>query len=257
MGEDSLLRRPVLLCVVVLLFMMLVVPVVRSASADRPVIRSRWADTAPSINGAFETGEWSDPQIVFQTPTYPDTYVLPTYAYFVNDLSNLYVMVDAVGDETEIAYDECAFVFNFDSETRVVVFVTAQPTGQTSSAGVTATVGFGDSPNSPTPHRIYEFSIPLSLINAMPGQSVDFSSPQVIFKPSMSYDSTTTHDNVWPLNLDYSNEDTWGTLSLDSGTPVGGVLEPLNKAAILTPYLSLIALLGAIAAAMAVKKRRI
>jgi hypothetical protein len=93
----------------------------------------------------------------------------------------------------------------------------------------------------------------------MPGQSIDFSSPQFPFKPSMPYDpgSQPTRDNVWPLNLDYSNEDTWGTLSLDSGTPVGGVLEPLNKAAILTPYLSLITLLGTIAAAMAVKKRRI
>lgn len=255
-----MLRRPVLLCVVVLLFTMLVVPVVRSTSADRPVIHSRWTDTAPSINGAFETGEWSDPQIVFQAPTYPASYVLPTYAYFVNDLSNLYVMVDAVGDKTESVGDECAFVFNFDSATRVVVFVTAQNGGgQTSTAGVTATAGYGNSPNDGTPHRIYEFSIPLSLISAMPGQSIDFSSPNVFFKPSMSYDPETGRDNVWPLNLNYLIEDTWGTLSLDSGTPVGGVLEPLNKAAILTPYLSLITLLGTVAAAMTViaKKRRL
>jgi hypothetical protein len=252
-----LLRRPVLLCVVVLLFMMLVVPVVRSAPADRPVIHSRWTETAPSINGAFETGEWSGPQIVFQAPTYPASYVLPTYAYFVNDLSNLYVMVDAVGDTTESVRDECAFVLNFDSATRVIVFVTAQSTGQTSSAGVSTMVGFGASPNSATPHRIYEFSIPLTLISATPGQSIDFSSPNVFFKPSMSYDIESGRDNVWPLNLNYLNEDTWGTLSLDSGTPVGGVLEPLNKAAILTPYLSLITLLGTVAAAMTVKKLRI
>jgi predicted nucleic acid-binding Zn ribbon protein len=237
--------------------MVLVVPVVRSASADRPVIHSRWADTAPSINGVFETGEWSGPQIVFQTPTYPDTYVLPTYAYFVNDHSNLYVMVDAVGDTTETTGDECAFVLNFDLGTRVTVFVTAG--GGTGPTGATATVGFGNSPNSATPHRIYEFSIPLTLISATPGQSIDFSSPNVSFKPSMPYDpgSQPPRDNVWPLNLDFSNQDAWGTLSLSSGAPVGGVLEPLNKTAILTPYLSLITLLGTMAVAMTVKKRRI
>jgi hypothetical protein len=244
--------------------MMLVVPVVRSASADRPVIHSRWADTAPSINGAFETGEWSGPQIVFQTPTYPDTYVLPTYAYFVNDLSNLYVMVDAVGDTTESVGDECAFVLNFDLQTRVVVFVIAQTGGgQTSSNGISTMAGFGASPNSAESHRIYEFSIPLTLISATPGQSIDFSSPALGFKPvSMPYDPATGHDNVWPFGLVYDTEgirgeDTWGILSLSSGVPVGGVLEPLNKAAILTPYLSLITLLGTMAAAMTVKKRRI
>ena len=124
-------------------------------------------------------------------------------------------------------------------------------------------VGFGDSPNSATPHRIYEFSIPLTLISAMPGQSIDFSSPALGFKPvSMPYDPATGHDNVWPLGLVYDpsgilGEDTWGILSLSSGVPVGGVLEPLNKAAILAPYLSLITLLGTIAAAMTAKKRRI
>jgi hypothetical protein len=245
----------VLVCVAVLLSMMLVVPFVRSAWADRPVIQSRWASTVPSIDGVFQKGEWFDPQIAFTSPTYPSSYVLPTYAYFSNDLSNLYVMVDAVGDTTQSVGDECAFVLNFDPVTRVIVFVTAgDGSGPT---GVTATVGFGGSPNDATPHRIYEFSIPLTLIKMIPGQSVDFSSPNVYFKPSMSYDPATGHDNVWPLNLDYLSKDTWGILSLSSGAPVvGGVVMPTDALAVLSPWLAVIGLVGCVAVVVVVVKRR-
>jgi hypothetical protein len=227
---------------------------VRSAWADRPLIQSKWTSTVPSIDGVFELGEWSHPQLVFTSAIYPPSYVLPTYAYFVNDLSNLYVMVDAVGDTTQSGDNECAFVLNFDS--RIAVFVTAG--GRIGPTGVTAVAGFSYSPNGAMPHRIYEFSIPLSLISVKPGQTIDFSSPAFPFNPSMPYDSDTTHDNVWPLNLDFSSQDSWGILSLNSGaSSVGGVVMVANKLALISPWFAIIGLVGCMSiVGVAVKKRR-
>ena len=39
--------------------------------------------------------------ISLQITRHPDSYVLPTYVYFLNDNSNLYILVDAVGDHTD------------------------------------------------------------------------------------------------------------------------------------------------------------
>ncbi|TAL60043.1 MAG: hypothetical protein EPN88_16435, partial [Bacteroidetes bacterium] len=82
-----------------------------------------------------------------------------------------------------------------------------------------ARMGFGATPNSGTDHRFYEWKIPLTSINAAPGDIIDFSSPS-LFKgicgagASMPYDGSTRRDNVWPLGVQISNKDTWGLLQL-------------------------------------------
>ena len=64
----------------------------------------------------------------------------------MNDNSNLYVLVDAVGDKTFAGSDECLLVFGFTSRVALKVYGdgTLSPT-----TGFDGAVGFDSSPNSP------------------------------------------------------------------------------------------------------------
>jgi len=224
----------------------------------RPVINSRWTGSPPSIDGVFTAGEWSNPQIFLTTPDYP----IAAYVYFLNDNSNLYVLVDAIGDMTDDANDECLLVFGFKSELpyfQVLVRIEGQD-GEQVSNDFEGAIGFDVSPNSPSPppHKIYEFSIPFSYINAEPGQPIDFCSPAIGIKgASMPYDagSEPTRDNVWPYYLNIGNIGTWGIFNQGQPRPVGGVLTPTNKLEVLAPYLALIGLVGAVTVVVAMRRR--
>lgn len=222
-----------------------------SAHSSQVVIHSRYTGVPPMIDGKME-GLWSNPQITMTSPDYP----IEAFAYFLNDQSYLYILVDAVGDTTNNAGDECLLWFGFTQSgpgytAHINVFGDGTITG---TAGYTAAAGFDSSPNSPNPHMIYEFSMPLSLIQIQPGQSITFCSP--FFKGrSIVYDSATNRDNVWPNGLSLSDVSTWGILQTSSSRPVGGVVMSTNKLEILTPYLALVGLIAAVSAVVAVKKR--
>jgi len=178
--------------------------------------------------------------------------VLPSYVYFLNDNSNLYVLVDAVGDPTDSGSDECLLRFNFVDTLKISI---VSASGTKISNNFNAAIGFSSSPNSASPHKIYEFCIPFSYINSAPGQTIDFCSP--MFKTaSMSYDSETGRDNIWPLGLITSDPNTWGQIVTSLSRPVAGVTVPVNKLAILTPYLALAGLAAALSAVVAVGTRR-
>lgn len=195
-----------------------------SVSAASPVIHATWTSSPPTIDGVFTPGEWSGPQIVFEAPTYPGTYVLPTYVYFVNDRSNLYVMVDAVGDATNDPGDESLMWFNYDGAGFALNVVKVVGTaGIEIPTPFHAVVGFGGSPNSISPpHKIYEFGIPLSWLNKMPGESIDFCSPMWKFGSSISYDAFNGNDNVWPLGIGAPpiSRDLWGQTDLAPDLPL-------------------------------------
>jgi hypothetical protein len=159
--------------------LVLLVLVLPSVSAAGPVIHATWTSSPPTIDGVFTPGEWSGPQIVFEAPTYDETYVLPTYAYFVNDASNLYVMVDAVGDIVDDSSDECLMWFNYDGQGYALNEVKIEgKSGTETTAPFHAKIGFGSSPNGAVDHKIYEFSIPLSWLGIAPGQPIEFCSPK-------------------------------------------------------------------------------
>jgi hypothetical protein len=180
-------------------------------SIVRPTIMSQWTTQPPTIDGTVTQGEWSNLQITFDSSTYPASYVLPTYVYFLNDQSNLYVLVDAVGDTLDNPSDQCLLVFGFGPSLIEIRIVGAGGTHQ-SAPPFEAAIGFGGSPQSSTTHKIYEFSIPFSYINGQPGQPLDFSSPP--WKSvSMPYDADTTKDNVWPLGWTEDNINTYGLLT--------------------------------------------
>jgi hypothetical protein len=215
---------------------------------QRIVINSVWTSNPPSIDGVFNSGEWTNPQLTLTKPAYPIT----AYAYFTNDVSNLYVMVDSVGDATDSTGDECLLVFNFILFKEALII---GPSGTTTSNNYNAAIGYGGSPNNSSSHKIYEFSIPLSFIGGVAGQPIDFSSPPFKGGASMTFDSETGRDNVWPANLNVQDQGTWGLIQLALLRPVGGILLPTNKLEILTPYLALVGLAAALSTIAVVRKR--
>lgn len=189
--------------------------------------------TPPVIDGTKSSGEWpSTPQLTLSSPTYP----IDTNFYCVNDLTNLYILVDALGDLTddstsspctssnEFYCDECLLVFGVGTNTYL-----AEVWGKAGNiigsnpdplAPLQAAIGLGSG------NRFYEWKIPLSAINASPGQLIDFSSPKLLkgagsgdfLFASMPFDGATTNDNEWPIGVDPDDKATWGLLQLDPAT---------------------------------------
>ena len=207
-----------------------------------PVINTMWTSNPPNIDGRFTQGEWYNLQISMTLPDYP----IEAYAYFMNDNSNLYVLVDAVGDKTQDASDECLLVFDFTDNVVLKIFGdgTLLPT-----TGFNAAAGFYGSQNSQDQHRIYEFRIPLVLIHVQPGQSIEFCSP--FWKSrSIVYDASTGKDNIYPNGLDVADVNTWAILATHTrpvSAPVGGFVAPVNKLSVLAPYFALFGLLATVA----------
>lgn len=226
---------------------------------EKPLIHSILTNAPPNIDGVFSTGEWDNLVILFKAPEYPSNYVLPTYAYMLHDNAKLYVMVDAVGDVTDDAGDECLLIFDFNSDPTdgyIIIRIRGTSIAFTKSSNdFDASVGFGASPNSGITHKIYEFAIPLSYINTRPNQIVDFCSPHYKTAISMPYDSSNGNDNIYPIGLGTGDEwqesaNGWGLLFLSN--PVGGYLAPMNGLAILAPYLVLVGLI-VVSSAMAMR----
>jgi hypothetical protein len=230
----------------------------------RPLLTSTLRSSPLTIDGIFTAGEWTNLQLHLLPA---DGYPIEVFTYFENDLSKLYVMVDAVGDTTNNQgapeygeNDECLLVFHSDAIYTLDIF------GQGNkliASSFNAAIGFHDSPNSATSHKIYEWSIPLSSIHTNPGATIDFSSPK---KPmgtaSMTFDGFNANDNVYPSWLPWdpnvwrNDIPDWAILELAGHLlPVGGAVMPTNKLEIITPYLALAGLVMAVSAVV-VRKRR-
>ncbi|WP_455368615.1 hypothetical protein [[Eubacterium] cellulosolvens] len=249
--------------IIALLLASTAVVIVPIAYSQRPVINSQYTNNPPIIDGLFTAGEWTNLQIVMTEPDFP----IDAFAYFLNDDSNLYVLVDAIEDTTQDGSDECLLLFDFSAQIKIYVQGTSASATK-SSENFDAAIGFDSSPNSAINHKIYEFSIPLDYINVNPGGSIDFCSPywkegmsSIVFDASKqgSYPLEET-DNVWPPGIGYgsefkTNNELWGILSLGAYGPVGGIITPTNKLAILTPYLALVALIGAVISIVVRKTR--
>lgn len=200
------------------------------------IIVSRSEFDPPAIDGAFSAGEWTNSQLLIESPIH-------TYVYFTNDDDFLYVCVDAanaaVGDFTEDVSDHCDLVFDTGNDeawtqgnedyfhitgggTKEHNVASATPYQWTNHCnfdahvGLEGAAGFGASPTSGTDHRIYEFKIPLSLLGASPGATIGFSSPTgAPGEPeSIPYDADTGRHNVWPPGAEWGDLGTWGDLLL-------------------------------------------
>ena len=206
-------------------------------SAARPIIPSDRIGVYPIVDGYFSANEWSNPQITIDSP-------IQTYVYFVNDEHQLYVMVDATGDSTDDSTDECLLVFDNGGIMRVLSI--SGLGGTVLSNDVYAVTRFSSSPNNGSNHKIYEWRIPLTYINAEPGQLIDFCSPFWKGIASMPFDGRTFRDNIWPENLVVGDKETWGILRIALAMPVGGEILPVNKLMLAFPLVMLIAAVLAI-----------
>jgi hypothetical protein len=191
----------------------------------------------PTIDGVFSHAEWTNPQLLIETP-------IPTSVYFANDRDFLYILVDAAnaagGDYTEGEGDHCLLMFDTNNDEVIskghedlfIIYgngykwhaVAAQDgivswiehCNFDSHVGLEGVVGFGDSPNSPINHRIYEFQIPLSLLGASPGDTIGFVSAGQ--PASIPFDVDTSRHNIWPPNATVTDMATWGDLVLASSS---------------------------------------
>ncbi len=177
----------------------------RQFEGDRPDVTARWASTPPVIDGSFFSNEWNDAVHVDLVTT--DTGRTPATALIANDDRNLYVALDVTGDRTKDELDAAGLAFdvmNLDdpdqnTDDRIGTgFVfrlgthSFRETGYFNSmyeqywlrqspldtapprAELSAIYGFGTSPFESTPHRIFEFRIPLTMLNILPGQTIGF-----------------------------------------------------------------------------------
>jgi hypothetical protein len=181
--------------------------------------------TPPGIDGVYNLSEWpATPQITITTP-------IQTKFYCMNDSTDLYILVDALGDVTNNnaggvngtcssgniqACDECLLVFRDATDTTSTAEVwgmTGNIIGSHLPTDTQVSIGFDG-------HRFYEWKIPLVSINAIPGQALSFSSPRICksvgdggqFCSSMPYDGYDKRDNEWPAGVIYDDKSTWTQL---------------------------------------------
>jgi hypothetical protein len=195
-------------------------PVVNAHSGD--VIYSVQTTTPPIIDGSFSIGEWSDAAVVDLSAVAGND--LGSYLYAANNDTHVFLSYDAYGDLTDDVGDAASVSFDsghdgiptdgVDDQFAITgdgttvhyaydvgtvswqVHCSPFDIGLTNHTGLTGAGGFGVSPNSGTDHRIYEFSIPLSLLNVSVGDTIGFfaGSEQV---PGVTETGFTRWD-TWP-----------------------------------------------------------
>ena len=250
-----MIRKILSFSIITILLLSVISVIVPFAYSERPVITSQYTSRPPTIDGKFTPGEWFNLQIVMTEPDFP----IDAFAYFLNDNSNLYVLVDAIEDTVQNpiggSADECLLIFDYESN-KIVRIRGTSDVSEKSSEDFEAAIGFDSSPNSANIHVIYEFSIPLSYLGIEPGDPIDFCSPFWKQQASIPFDPSggDSNDNVWPPEIGMGSEwrtdrNLWGILSSERESTVGGIVVPTNKLVMLTPYLSL-ALIGAVISIM-------
>lgn len=191
-----------------------------------PRIVSAWADAAPAMDGSMTAGEWADATSVSLAAADTRNLVYGTMLV-MNDETNLYIAYDAFGDTHEdsndwgaIGFDtgndgvrtdghEDAFLlsgwnptngqhFAYSSSsttwsTHCYPFDTADPDHGT----LAGRAGFGSSDGHAMDHRIYEFSIPLALLDTAMGDVIGFLGGNWGYDGL--YDSWNGTDSWWPV----------------------------------------------------------
>jgi len=169
-----------------------------------PTLISSWDDSPPAADGVFSPGEWDLATPISMTEADPFNSV-DALMMAVNNGTHLLFCYDVVGETDENIYQDSAAI-SFDTgdddtltgggEDQFLVGGDYTPLGGEAHfvydelldswpadcypfdpslpdhEGLCAAMGFGPSENLTTPHRIYEFCIPLALLDASPGDSL-------------------------------------------------------------------------------------
>jgi len=163
---------------------------------ELPTIVSGWTFSAPSVDGAVDPGEWADATAVDLLASDP-TNELGTTLLVMHNMTHLFICFDATGDVSENDTDRASMTF----DTGLQDFLTDGEEDQfeidggwfwgapmhavydttindwaydcwpfddsrLDHEGLAGAMGFGGSDISASDHRIYEFAIPLALLEA-------------------------------------------------------------------------------------------
>lgn len=165
-------------------------------------ILSQWAEVSPAVDGSFTPGEWVDAASVNLTAVDPNN-DLPAILLVKNDADYLYICYDGIGDTTQDTSDGASVAFDTGNDNLLsdggedqftlvcsplnngthyiystgpgwIVDCSPFNTALPNHTGLAGAFGFGSSDNTATNHRIYEFRIPLALLNVTPGDIIGF-----------------------------------------------------------------------------------
>lgn len=209
-------------------------------NSSMPRVSATWAFTTPVVDGIMGAGEWAGATAVDLVASYPPN-DLGTTMYVTNDGTTLYIAFDVYGDQTEDTYDYSSIGFDTGNDDLATVdhedqFVLADESWapQThytynggswtthcspfSDAGLLGAVGFGSTGGHPLSHRIYEYAIPLALLQADAGDVLGFLGRSVW--DYGVYDDTTDTDSSWPVYFSGTPAIyEYGELALAQNTP--------------------------------------
>ena len=181
-------------------------------------ITSEWAPSVPSVDGMVLAGEWDSAEVIDLTLVVPINGV-EGEVRIMNDAGSLYILIDAYGDLTLDTNDYASMAFDTDNdgvgtddhEDQFYLSGTGQTHYVYDTAwwawhcspfdhdGLYGEAGFGPSPTDARDHRIYEFSIPLSLLGAVQGDTLGF----VLRSDSYwgLYDGSMGTHSDWPMSF--------------------------------------------------------
>ena len=196
-----------------------------------PQINSEWAPTAPTIDGAISAGEWADATVVDLAAVSPLN-TIDGSLLVMNDATNLYIAYDAYGDTHEDSDDASAIGFDTGNDEVATnghedsfLLIGSSPgesqhlrysssfsswishcspfdTALAEHDTLAGNIGFGPSDGHAVDHRIYEYSIPLALLDLAPGDAVGFLGRS--WSQYGLYDAYDGTDSSWPTWFPYS-----------------------------------------------------
>ncbi len=162
---------------------------------DDAAIDSFWSLSPLTIDGVMSPSEWAD-AAAYDLGAIPGN-GLPAFMLIKNNDTFLWLAYDAVGDTTEDPNDTASFAFDTGHDgvgtagredqfvhgyydrahfvftgTGWTLHDSPFDTSLPNHAGLAANRGFGASDLVATPHRIFEFQVPLALLGLSPGDTV-------------------------------------------------------------------------------------
>lgn len=189
-------------------------------------LASSMARTPPRIDGRLAPGEWSNATVENLADEPGND--LPGFLLVMHDDRFLYVAYDVIGDTSPDPYDIAAIAFDtgndglasgghedefaeggaFEHTSYHIVYdnrsgfwaVEDWPYDNSlpDHDGLASVRAFSSSERSADPHRSYEFSIPLALIRARPGDTIGFFAGS--HSPPGILDGFTFRYSAWPAN---------------------------------------------------------
>lgn len=218
-------------------------------NATLPTLEAGWAYDVPVIDGFVDPGEWFGAGTIAFTEI-DEMNEVSAMMFVMNNDTHLFVCVDAVGDVTNGQDDSASLSFDTGNDNLITdseedQFVLTWMGSWTDSQhlvydsgywdwtddcrpfdpglayheGLAGTAGFGSSDESTTAHRIYELSIPLALLDAVPGDVLGFATASAVGLGVM--DSDDYAYSAWPAHfLDEPSYAVYGDLVLSPERPM-------------------------------------